>query len=96
MILQTRRKPKEELGRVISASMNKTVVVEIIRKIRHPKYGKVINQRKKYYAHDESDVVTVDSFVRIVESRPLSKLKRWRVTEVVKNSQNDANVLVKE
>ena len=96
MTLETRRKPKEELGRVLSAAMDKTVVVEVVRKIRHPRYGKVINQRKKYYAHDESDAIAVDSYVRIVESRPLSKLKRWRVTEVVKNSQGDANVLVKE
>jgi small subunit ribosomal protein S17 len=58
-------------------------VVSVSSKMRHAKYGKVIERKKKYYAHDDSDAVTVGQTVRIVETRPLSKLKRWRVVEVL-------------
>ncbi len=96
MNTETRKKQKEEMGLVISDKMNKTLVVEVTRKIRHAKYGKVINQRKKYYAHNEFEGVVISDTVRIVETRPLSKLKRWRVTEVIKNAKNASSVLVKE
>ncbi len=75
-------KRKEHLGTVISNKMDKTVTVEVKRKIRHPRYAKVFERKKKYYAHDESDALEVGQVVRIVETRPLSKLKRWRVAEV--------------
>lgn len=76
-----RRKVTE--GIVISNKMDKTVTVKVTRKMRHEKYGKVIERSKKFYAHDESDAIEVGQKVRIMETRPLSKLKRWRVVEVV-------------
>lgn len=76
-----RRKTTE--GIVISNKMDKTVTVKVTRKMRHEKYGKVIERSKKFYAHDESDAIEVGQKVRIMETRPLSKLKRWRVVEVV-------------
>ena len=83
MNADTRGKRKENIGTVVSNKMDKTVVVKVSRKMRHAKYGKVIELSKKYYAHDDSDTVTVGQTVRIVETRPLSKLKRWRVVEVL-------------
>lgn len=74
---------KENIGVVISNKMEKTVTVEVSRKIRHAKYQKVIERSKKYYAHDESDALKIGQKVRIVETRPLSKLKRWRVVETM-------------
>jgi small subunit ribosomal protein S17 len=71
------------VGRVISDKMQKTVTVAIERRTTHPVYGKVVKSTKKVMAHDESDAVTVGSIVRIVESRPLSKNKRWVVEEVL-------------
>lgn len=79
----TRGNRKENIGVVISNKMNKTVTVKVTRKMRHPKYGKVIERSKKYYAHDDSDTIELGQTVRIMETRPLSKLKRWRVVEVV-------------
>lgn len=70
---------KVKIGRVISNKMQKTVVVEVERTFRHPQYGKVITRGKKYYAHNEQPDVKVGDQVKIVETRPLSKLKRWRV-----------------
>lgn len=70
---------KEKVGVVISNKMNKTVTVEVTRRVRHKKYRKVIDLKKKYYAHDESNALEMGQKVRIVETRPLSKLKRWRV-----------------
>ncbi len=78
-----RGRRKENIGVVISNKMDKTVTVKVARKMRHSKYGKVIERSKKYYAHDESDQLEVGQKVRIMETRPLSKLKRWRVVEVV-------------
>ena len=63
--------------------MDKTVTVKVTRKMRHDKYQKVIERAKKYYAHDESDPLEIGQKVRIVETRPLSKLKRWRVVETM-------------
>lgn len=76
-----RRKTKE--GIVISNKMKKTVTVEVTRALRHPKYSKVIELKKKYYAHDESNELVIGQKVRIIETRPLSKLKRWRVIEAL-------------
>ena len=74
---------KENVGVIISNKMAKTVTVQVSRKMRHPKYGKVIERSKKLYAHDETDALEIGQKVRIVETRPLSKLKRWRVVEVL-------------
>ena len=81
--MESRSKRKENVGVVISNKMDKTVVVKVTRKIRHAKYGKVIERSKKCYAHDDSDTVEIGQKVRIMETRPLSKLKRWRVVEVL-------------
>jgi small subunit ribosomal protein S17 len=74
---------KELIGEVISDKMDKTIVVEVARRVRHPLYKKVITKYKKFYVHDEKDEAGLGDKVRIVESRPLSKLKRWRLTEVL-------------
>ncbi len=70
---------KVRKGIVVSNKMQKTVVVLVERTLRHPKYGKVITRAKKYYAHNESTPLQIGDEVSIVETRPLSKLKRWRV-----------------
>lgn len=81
MKTEDRSKRKVKLGRVISNKMNKTVIVEVGRKIRHSRYMKIVRTRKNYYAHNENlDLETGDA-VMIVETRPISKLKRWRVVE---------------
>jgi small subunit ribosomal protein S17 len=72
-------KRKVKVGRVVSNKMQKTVVVMVERTYRHPTYGKVITRGKKYYAHNEQPNINVGDQVKIVETRPLSKLKRWRV-----------------
>ena len=74
---------KELVGEVVSDKMNKTIVVQVLRRVRHPKYHKVITKHKKFYAHDEKSVAGIGDRVRIVASRPLSKLKRWTLAEVV-------------
>jgi small subunit ribosomal protein S17 len=81
--MKERGNRKENVGVVISNKMEKTVTVEVSRKVRHPKYQKVFEQKKKYYAHDESDALEIGQKVRIVGTRPLSKLKRWRVVETM-------------
>lgn len=79
MELEERGKRKVKTGRVLSNKMNKTVVVAIERTLRHPQYGKVITRTKKIYAHNDLKPVQVGDLVTVVETRPLSKLKRWRV-----------------
>ena len=90
--------PKRELiGKVTSDKMQKTRVVEIARKVRHPKYGKFVRQRTVCHAHDEKNISSMGDTVRIVESRPLSKTKRWLLTEVVmKSTEVDIHGLVSQ
>jgi len=76
-------------GRVVSNKMQKTVVVEVTRTVRHPLYEKVIQIRKKHKAHDESNAIPVGALVQIVESRPLSKTKRWVVEKVLEVPEQD-------
>jgi small subunit ribosomal protein S17 len=73
-------------GRVLSNRMDKTVIVEVTRKSRHPLYGKVIAMRKKYKAHDEENACQIGDHVEIVESRPLSREKRWVVTGILERA----------
>ncbi|NLG33731.1 MAG: 30S ribosomal protein S17 [Lentisphaerae bacterium] len=80
---------KERVGRVVGNKMAKTLVVEIERRRPHPLYGKIIRQRKRLYAHDEKGEARVGDTVRIAETRPISKLKRWRLVEIVGNTQRD-------
>lgn len=75
---------KEKIGLVISDKVSKTRVVQVNRKAQHELYGKVLKIRKKFYAHDEKNESKVGDTVRILESRPISKLKRWTVVEIVK------------
>ena len=79
-------KKRELVGEVISDKMDKTIVVEVARRVRHPRYQKVMMLYKKFYAHDEKSEAGVGDKVRIVESRPLSKLKRWRLVQVVEKA----------
>lgn len=78
---------KRLTGHVISDKMDKTVVVQVERVARHSRYGKVLRVRKKYKAHDEQNGCHVGDLVRIVESRPLSREKRWQVEEIVKHAE---------
>jgi small subunit ribosomal protein S17 len=79
----TRGSRKSRTGEVISSSMNKTIVVRTVTRVPHPKFGKIINQTRKFYAHDEENKAKTGDVVRIMETRPLSKLKRWRLVEIV-------------
>ena len=76
---------KTRVGQVVSTSMQKTAVVETVTRVPHAKFGKIIKQVKKFYAHDEKGAAQVGDTVRIAETRPLSKLKRWRLVEVIKH-----------
>jgi small subunit ribosomal protein S17 len=77
---------QELTGVVTSAKMQKTIVVKVIRAVQHPLYQRVVRHAKKYYAHDETGEARVGDTVRIVSTRPLSKLKRWRLEEVIARS----------
>ena len=85
-----RGRRKVRVGVVVSDKPNKTVIVKVERRIAHPMYGKGVAQTKKFYAHDENNEYKVGDTVRITETRPLSKLKRWRVAEVVRKTQGAA------
>jgi small subunit ribosomal protein S17 len=74
---------KTRTGEVISSTMNKTIIVRTVTRVPHPKFGKIVKQQKKFYAHDEENKAKTGDTVRIMETRPLSKLKRWRLVEVV-------------
>lgn len=78
---------KKRIGIVTSARMDKTVVVAVERTLRHPKYGKIVKRTKKYYAHDETNEVREGDKVLIAETRPLSRLKRWRVAEILERAK---------
>lgn len=83
----TRSSRKTRKGVVVSNKMQKTVVVKVERTIRHDRYDKVITRSKKYYAHDEANTAREGDVVSIMETRPMSKLKRWRVVEVEQKLQ---------
>ena len=76
----------EKVGEVVSTKMQKTIVVEVSRRVPHPKYKRIIGKRKKFYAHDEEGRANVGDVVRIIECRPMSKLKRWRLGEVIRKA----------
>ena len=80
-----RRKVRE--GVVVSDAMQSTVVVAVVERVRHPRYGKTVQRTKKLYVHDAEDSAKVGDRVRVQETRPLSKLKRWRLTEVVERAR---------
>ena len=76
---------KTRVGVVVSNKMNKTAVVETITRVPHPKFRKIVKHAKKFYVHDEENKSQIGDLVRIMETRPLSKLKRWRLVEVLKH-----------
>jgi small subunit ribosomal protein S17 len=76
----------EKLGEVVSTKMAKTIVVEVTRRVPHPMYKRIVSKRKKFYAHDEQQTANVGDFVRIVECRPLSRLKRWELQTVLRRA----------
>jgi small subunit ribosomal protein S17 len=80
---ESRKHRKERTGEVISDKMDKTIVVRVERRFRHPRFKKVVTQFKKFYAHDEKNEAKVGDQVLIAETRPLSKNKSWRLVEVV-------------
>ena len=74
---------KTRTGEVVSSNMNKTIVVRTVTRVPHRKFGKIVKQMKRFYVHDEQNQAKTGDTVRIMETRPLSKLKRWRLVEVV-------------
>ena len=78
---------KKRLGRVVSDKMDKTIVVAVETKVRHPLYGKTVNRTTKFKAHDENNEANVNDRVLIMETRPLSKDKRWRLVEIVERAK---------
>ncbi|MBR6176490.1 MAG: 30S ribosomal protein S17 [Bacteroidales bacterium] len=78
---------KERIGVVVSNKMQKSIVVEVKRKMMHPKYGKFILRTKKFVAHDEENTCNIGDTVRIMETRPMSKRKNWRLVEIVERAK---------
>jgi len=78
---------KERTGLVVSDVQNKTIVIEVTRRTTHPRYKKVIKVKKKYTAHDEENQAKIGDKVRVVETRPISKVKRWRLLEIISHAE---------
>src|ERR1700693_5344357 len=76
----------EKVGEVVSTAMQKTIVVEVSRRVPHPLYKRIIGKRKKFYAHDDEGRANKGDVVRIIECRPLSKLKRWRLADIIRRA----------
>src|SRR5579863_1976125 len=76
----------EKVGQVVSTKMQKTIVVEVSRRVPHPLYKRIVTKRKKFYAHDEKNEAKLGDTVRIIECRPLSRLKRWRLGDVIRRA----------
>ena len=76
----------EKVGAVVSIKMQKTIVVEVSRRVPHPLYKRIIGKRKRFYAHDEEGRAKLGDVVRIIECRPLSKLKRWRLADIIRRA----------
>lgn len=81
--METKSLRKERIGVVTSNKMDKTITVAVKWKVKHPIYGKFVNKTKKYHAHDEKNECNIGDTVRLRETRPLSKLKRWRLVEII-------------
>ena len=85
--METRNLRKERTGVVVSNKMEKSIVVAIKWKEKHPIYGKFVNKTKKYHAHDEKNECNIGDTVKIMETRPLSKTKRWRVVQIIERAK---------
>lgn len=83
---QVQGRRKEVVGEVVANRMSKTIVVKVTRKKAHPFYGRVVARNKKFYAHDEKNEAHVGDVVRLEETRPLSKLKRWKLKDIVRKT----------
>jgi small subunit ribosomal protein S17 len=82
---EARNLRKTRVGEVVSNAMTKTIVVKTVTRVPHPKFGKIVKQISKFHVHDEKNEAKVGDRVSIMETRPLSKLKRWRLVEVLKH-----------
>lgn len=85
--METRNLRKERIGVVSSNKMDKSITVDVKWKEKHPMYGKFVNKTKKYHAHDEENACNIGDTVRIMETRPLSKTKRWRLVEIIERAK---------
>ena len=85
--MKTRAKRKTKIGKVVSDKMNKSMVISVERRVRHPLYNKYFRKTSKFMAHDEENKCEIGDTVRILETRPLSRLKRWRLVEVIKKAK---------
>lgn len=84
----------EKIGEVVSTKMAKTIVVQVTRRVPHPLYKRIVTKRNKFYAHDEEGTAKVGDVVRIIESRPLSKLKRWVLGDVIRRAVDTSVIVV--
>lgn len=85
--MEKRNLRKERIGVVTSDKMDKSIVVSVERKVKHPKYGKFVKKTKKFVAHDETNDCNIGDTVKIMETRPLSKTKNWRLVEIVERAK---------
>lgn len=85
--MEKRNLRKERIGVVTSNKMQKSIVVSVLRKVKHPKYGKFVKKTTKFVAHDENDDCKIGDTVRIMETRPLSKSKNWRLVEIIERAK---------
>lgn len=85
--MEIRKTRKERTGLVVSNKMEKSVVVEVLRRVRHPKYGKFVKRTSRFMAHDEKNECNIGDTVRIMETRPLSKNKCWRLVEILERAK---------
>ena len=86
-IMTERKRRKTRIGIVSSDKMNKTITVAVERKVKHPIYGKFVKKTTKFHAHDENNTAGIGDTVRIMETRPLSKTKRWRLVEIIEKAK---------
>ncbi|MBG0781493.1 MAG: 30S ribosomal protein S17 [Bacteroidales bacterium] len=85
--METRKLRKERIGVVVSNKMDKSITVEIVRRVKHPIYGKFVKRTSTFMAHDESNDCNIGDTVRIMETRPLSKNKCWRLAEIIERAK---------
>ncbi len=85
--MEKRNLRKERIGVVVSNKMDKTIVIAVKTKMKHPMYGKFVNKTSKFYAHDEQNTCGIGDTVRIMETRPLSKTKNWRLVEIIERAK---------
>ncbi len=85
--METRNLRKERIGQVVSNKMEKSIVVSVQRRVKHPMYGKFIRKTTKFMAHDDKNECGIGDMVKIMETRPLSKRKRWRLVEIIEKAK---------